>query len=111
MWKEWIFVLSRFIFFVYIKSREIEIGVKMMNILEIKNLMKKFGNFIVVDNMFLFIKEGEIFGFLGLNGVGKSIMINMIVGLLRSNEGEISILGKNIKKYNWFVKMNIGIVL
>ena len=49
--------------FVYTKSRETEIGVKMMNTLEIKNLTKKFGDFIAVDNMSLSIKEGEIFGF------------------------------------------------
>ncbi|MEC2565748.1 ABC transporter ATP-binding protein, partial [Bacillus thuringiensis] len=78
--------------------------------LEIKNLTKKFGDFIAVDNMSLSIKEGEIFGFLGSNGAGKSTTINMIAGLLRSNEGEISILGKNKKKHNRFAKMNIGIV-
>jgi len=82
----------------------------MMNVLEIKNLTKKFGDFIAVDNMSLAIKEGEIFGFLGSNGAGKSTTINMIAGLLRSNEGEISILGKNTKKHNRFAKMNIGIV-
>ncbi|AIK39327.1 MULTISPECIES: ABC transporter ATP-binding protein [Bacillus] len=81
-----------------------------MNVLEIKNLTKKFGDFIAVDNMSLAIKEGEIFGFLGSNGAGKSTTINMIAGLLRSNEGEISILGKNTKKHNRFAKMNIGIV-
>ncbi|MED2217390.1 ABC transporter ATP-binding protein, partial [Bacillus thuringiensis] len=78
--------------------------------LKIKNLTKKFGDFIAVDNMSLSIKEGEIFGFLGSNGAGKSTTINMIAGLLRSNEGEISILGKNKKKHNRFAKMNIGIV-
>ncbi|MGH1142536.1 ATP-binding cassette domain-containing protein [Bacillus pseudomycoides] len=81
-----------------------------MNALEIKNLTKKFGDFIAVDNMSLAIKEGEIFGFLGSNGAGKSTTINMIAGLLRSNEGEISVLGKNTKKHNRFAKMNIGIV-
>ncbi|PEA53019.1 export ABC transporter ATP-binding protein [Bacillus pseudomycoides] len=81
-----------------------------MNALEIKNLTKKFGDFIAVDNMSLAIKQGEIFGFLGSNGAGKSTTINMVAGLLRSNEGEIRILEKNIKKHNRFAKMNIGIV-
>jgi len=81
-----------------------------MNALEIKNLTKKFGDFIAVDNMSLAIKQGEIFGFLGSNGAGKSTTINMIAGLLRSNEGEICILGKNVKRHNHFAKMNIGIV-
>lgn len=82
----------------------------MMNALEIKNLTKKFSDFIAVDNMSLSIAQGEIFGFLGSNGAGKSTTINMIAGLLRSNEGEINILGKNSKKHSRFAKMNIGIV-
>lgn len=81
-----------------------------MNVLEIKNLTKKFGDFIAVDNMSLKIEEGEIFGFLGANGAGKSTTINMISGLLRSNEGVINILGKNAAKHSRFAKMNIGIV-
>ena len=81
-----------------------------MNVLEIKNLTKKFGDFIAVDNMSLAIQEGEIFGFLGSNGAGKSTTINMISGLLRTNSGEIKILGKNIASESKFAKMNIGIV-
>jgi ABC-2 type transport system ATP-binding protein len=81
-----------------------------MNVLEIKNLTKKFADFIAVDNISLSIAEGEIFGFLGANGAGKSTTINMVAGLLRSNEGEINILDKNISKYSRFAKMNIGVV-
>ncbi len=82
----------------------------MMNVLEINNLTKKFGDFIAVDHMSLNIKEGEIFGFLGSNGAGKSTTINMIAGLLQSNDGDIDILGKNIRKHKKFAKMNIGMV-
>jgi ABC-2 type transport system ATP-binding protein len=81
-----------------------------MNVLDIKKLTKKFDDFIAVDNMSLSIAEGEIFGFLGANGAGKSTTINMIAGLLRINEGEILILGQNIIKNSRFAKMNIGIV-
>lgn len=81
-----------------------------MNILELTNLTKKFGDFIAVDNISLTINEGEIFGFLGANGAGKSTTINMISGLLRIHEGEIKVLGKSIKKNQRFAKMNIGIV-
>ena len=55
-------------------------------------------DFIAVDNMSLSVEEGEIFGFLGSNGAGKSTTINMIAGLLRSNDVKISILGKNSKE-------------
>ncbi len=81
-----------------------------MNVLEIHHLTKKFGDFVVVDNISLSIEEGEIFGLLGANGAGKSTTIHMISSLLRSNEGEILILGKNIAKHRKFAKMNIGIV-
>ncbi|MEC3608021.1 ABC transporter ATP-binding protein [Bacillus glycinifermentans] len=81
-----------------------------MNVLEIKNLTKKFGDFVAVDNMSLSIEEGEIFGLLGANGAGKSTTINMISGLLRSNEGEVLILGKNTAAFRKHAKMNIGIV-
>ncbi|MFN2744669.1 MULTISPECIES: ABC transporter ATP-binding protein [Bacillus] len=81
-----------------------------MNVLEIKNLTKKFGDFVAVDHISLSIAEGEIFGLLGANGAGKSTTINMISSLLRSNEGEIFILGKNIAKNRKNAKMNIGIV-
>lgn len=81
-----------------------------MNVLEIKKLTKKFDDFIAVDQMSLSVAEGEIFGFLGANGAGKSTTINMIAGLLRSDDGEILLLGQNIAKNSRFAKMNIGIV-
>lgn len=81
-----------------------------MNVLEIKKLTRKFDDFIAVDHMSLSIAEGEIFGFLGANGAGKSTTINMIAGLLRIHEGEILILGQNIVKNSRFAKMNIGVV-
>lgn len=81
-----------------------------MKALEIKNLTKKYGDFIAVDNMSLTVEEGEIFGFLGSNGAGKSTTINMISGLLKSHDGSISILGKDIKKNSNFTKKNLGIV-
>lgn len=81
-----------------------------MNVLEVKQLTKKFGDFIAVDNITMSVKEGEIFGFLGANGAGKSTAINMIASLLRVTKGEIEVLGKNIAKHGKFAKMNIGIV-
>lgn len=81
-----------------------------MNVLEIRNLTKKFDDFIAVDNMNLSVREGEIFGFLGANGAGKSTTINMVSSLLRITKGEIELLGKNISKHPKFAKSNIGIV-
>ncbi|WP_433944997.1 ABC transporter ATP-binding protein [Paenibacillus sp. SN-8-1] len=81
-----------------------------MNVLDIRGLTKKFGNFIAVDNISLSIREGEIFGFLGANGAGKSTTINMIASLLRPSSGEILILDRDIAKQSRFAKMNLGIV-
>jgi ABC-2 type transport system ATP-binding protein len=81
-----------------------------MNVLELKSVTKKFGDFIAVDNISLAVREGEIFGFLGPNGAGKSTTINMIASLLRITKGDIEILGKNIASHSKFAKMNIGIV-
>ncbi|MCD9022413.1 ABC transporter ATP-binding protein [Cohnella silvisoli] len=81
-----------------------------MNILEIRNLTKKFGDFVAVDNMSLSVREGEIFGFLGANGAGKSTTISMIATLLRSTKGDINLLGKSITSHGKFAKTNIGIV-
>lgn len=81
-----------------------------MNVLELRNVTRKFNDFIAVDNMSLSIQKGEIFGLLGANGAGKSTTINMIASLLQITEGEIEILGKSITKHRKFAKMNIGIV-
>lgn len=69
-----------------------------MNVLEIEGLTKKFGDFVAVDHMNLKLREGEIFGFLGANGAGKSTTIHLISSLLRASKGEIRLLGKNIAK-------------
>jgi len=81
-----------------------------MNVLEIRELTKKFGEFIAVDNMSLAVREGEIFGFLGANGAGKSTTINLVASLLRPSSGEIRILDRDIMKHGRYGKMNLGIV-
>jgi len=81
-----------------------------MHVLDIRGLTKKFGDFTAVDNLSLRIREGEIFGFLGANGAGKSTTISMIASLLRRTRGEIELLGRDIAKHARFAKANIGIV-
>ncbi|WP_237391955.1 ABC transporter ATP-binding protein [Paenibacillus dendrobii] len=81
-----------------------------MNVLDIRGLTKKFDDFVAVDNISLTIREGEIFGFLGANGAGKSTTINMVSSLLRPTSGEIRILDKDIMKQSRFAKLNLGIV-
>jgi len=81
-----------------------------MNVLEVKQLTKKFGDYIAVDQISLAVMEGEIFGFLGANGAGKSTTIHMIASLLRITKGEIRVLGQDIARNSRFAKSSIGIV-
>lgn len=75
-----------------------------------ENLVKKFGNFIAVDNVNLSIKKGEIYGFLGPNGAGKTTTIRMLTGSLNPSEGQITILGKDLQKNEISIKSKIGVV-
>lgn len=65
--------------------------------LEIKNFTKKYGNFVAVDDLSLTVNSGEIYGFIGHNGAGKSTTIKSVVGALGFNTGEIRIDGISIK--------------
>ncbi len=69
-----------------------------MNILEVKDLSKKFNNFIAVDNISFSLKEGEILGFLGPNGAGKTTTIQMLLGILNPTKGNIYYFGKDLMK-------------
>ena len=64
--------------------------------LEVKNVTKYYGNFKAVDNLSFTVKEGEIFGLLGVNGAGKTTTFRMIMGLLEPTAGEITLDGKKI---------------
>lgn len=81
-----------------------------MNALQIKGLIKRFGDITAVDSVDLSVTQGEIFGLLGPNGAGKSTLINMVCGLLQPNAGTISLFEKDISKNSYFAKTNIGIV-
>ncbi len=65
--------------------------------LEIKNLTKQFKDHLVLDNISLDVNQGEIFGLIGLNGVGKTTMIKIILGLLDPDSGDANIYGENVK--------------
>ena len=70
-----------------------------MNILEIKNFSKTYkGNKKAVDNLSITVEAGDIYGFIGHNGAGKSTTIKSVVGVLEFTEGEIYIDGHSVKK-------------
>lgn len=76
--------------------------------IEIKNLVKKYGDHTAVDDLSLTVKPGKIYGFLGPNGAGKSTTMNMITGYLGATSGEIKINGHDILKEPEEAKKCIG---
>ena len=70
-----------------------------MDILQAKNLTKRFGKFLAVDDVSLSLKEGEILGLLGPNGAGKTSTIQMLLGILTPTEGEVFYFGKNLDRH------------
>ena len=74
----------------------------------VKNVCKKYGSFVAVDNISFEIDDGEIIGLLGPNGVGKSTTMNMLTGFIEPTSGEILINGVNISKKSKKAKSNIG---
>jgi ABC-2 type transport system ATP-binding protein len=77
-------------------------------VIEVDRLTKRFGKFTAVDHVSFDVKRGEIFGFLGANGAGKSTTIRMLCGLLASTEGTARVGGFDINKEPEKVKENIG---
>ena len=73
-----------------------------------ENLTKKFGDFTSVDHINFQVKQGEIFGFLGANGAGKTTAIRMLCGLLRPTSGVATVAGYDVKTQAKFVKRHIG---
>lgn len=76
--------------------------------IEVKDLTKKFGGFTAVDNISFTVKQGEIFGFLGANGAGKSTTIRMLTGILEPTSGDALVGGYSIMKEPDKVKTQIG---
>lgn len=81
-----------------------------MNIIEVKNVTKRFNDKLVLDNVSYEVNEGEIFGFIGPNGAGKSTLINIMTSLLVPDSGTIKICGYDILKEPIKAKECIGYV-
>ena len=82
-------------------------------IIEFNNVSLSYGNRLILDNLNFKINEGQIFGMLGPNGVGKSTIFNLITGLIQPNNGNIKITGQDVKNYPIYLrtkKFKIGYV-
>ncbi len=82
----------------------------MENIVEVKNLTKKYKKLKAVDNLSFDIKKGEILGLLGPNGCGKSTTINCILSLLKFQSGSIKIFGEEMTPDSYDIKRQIGVI-
>lgn len=77
-------------------------------IIAVKNLTKKFGDFTAVKDISFDIYKGEIFGFLGANGAGKTTAMKMLIGISKPTSGEANVAGFDVKVNSEMVKKNIG---
>ena len=76
--------------------------------IEIENLTKKFDDFIAVNNANFKVKKGDVFGFLGPNGSGKTTVIRMLMGLISPTSGTGKVLGYDISKESEKIRAKIG---
>lgn len=78
--------------------------------IKVKNLVRRFGDFVAVDNTSFQVHKGEIFGLLGPNGAGKSTTFKMLCGLLPASSGELSVAGVNLRTARAAARANVGYV-
>ena len=77
-------------------------------IIQVKNLVKKFGNFTANNDLSFNVHKGEIFGFLGANGAGKTTAIRILCGLSAPTSGDVKVAGFDIYRQTELIKKNIG---
>ena len=87
-----------------IKKFRIKSFKNVYSIIEFKNVSLSDGNRLILDNINFRINEGQIFGMLGPNGVGKSTIFNLITGLVQPQSGEIKIAGENVLNYPTYLR-------
>lgn len=96
-----------------IKKFRIKSFKKIKSIIEFENVTLAYGNRIILDNISFKINEGQIFGMLGPNGVGKSTIFNLITGLIAPKYGKIKINGEDVSRYPIYLrtkKFKVGYV-
>ncbi len=80
------------------------------NVIEVRDLTRRFGEFTAVDSISFDVREGEVFAFLGPNGAGKSTTINMLCTLAQPTAGHVTIAGFDVAERPKAVRRNIGLV-
>ena len=77
-------------------------------IIAVQNLTKQFGSFTAVNSISFDVYKGEIFGFLGANGAGKTTAMKMLIGISKPTSGEALVAGFDVKTHTEMVKKSIG---
>ncbi len=90
------------------ETRKLEFTGEVEPVILAKNLTKTFGHFTAVDSISFEVAKGEIFGFLGANGAGKTTAMRMLCGLLKPTSGKGMVAGYDIQKQSEQVKKSIG---
>ncbi|WP_262590166.1 ATP-binding cassette domain-containing protein [Candidatus Pelagibacter communis] len=96
-----------------IKKFRIKSFKNLNSVIEFQNISLSYGNRLILDNLNFQINEGQIFGILGPNGVGKSTIFNLITGLIKPNNGKIKIAGEEVTDYPIYLrtkKFKVGYV-
>jgi ABC-2 type transport system ATP-binding protein len=93
------------------KKKEYKAPKRSPNIIEVTNLIKKFGDFPAVNNISFSVRKGEIFGILGPNGAGKTTTLEIMETLQKQTDGTVLIDGIDTRLHQWEVKSRIGIQL
>lgn len=81
-----------------------------MNVIKVDNLTKRYGEFVAVDHVSFAVEKGTLLGFLGVNGAGKTTVINMLATLLTPDEGGAELCGERLGKGDVQIRKKIGIV-
>lgn len=81
---------------------------KKENVIQVENLTKMFGDFTAVDSISFEVGKGEVFGFLGANGAGKTTAMKMLIGISKPTQGTATVAGFDVLSNAELVKMNIG---
>lgn len=80
------------------------------NVIKVKSLIKKYGNFIAVNGISFDIRQGEIFAFLGPNGAGKTTTVEILESLRKANSGSVNILDFTVGKDDMEIKKRVGVL-